>query len=219
MSTLKIPGLKSIWAIAGIITVVVQCGGEERLSSADLKKIESAQQSYSARKFEEAKTILVPLREERPKSIEVGVLLARVFFFTRDFKSSEELLRTLSKDNKTSAYVLLWLGKVVASDANRQNEAADIFREILRQDPENFAAHYHLGRCLEAQDKLEQALIEYERASAAEFHISKLHLHMGQLFSHLQMNDRAREHFQRVERLNVYPEDVLTARKAMKGAR
>ena len=99
----------------------------------------------------------------------------------------------------------------MAVNPERQAEAADYFRAIVNRDPENYMARYYLGRCLEAQNKIRPALLEYQAALAMEYQISKIHLHMGRLLTGINMQDRAREHFDRVRVLGVSRNDMELA--------
>ncbi len=195
--------------ILQILLPLSHCSDAPRdLTKEELKQLDTASHLYSERKFDEAREILLPLVTSSDGSVEPAVLLAKVQFFTRDFDQSESTLRSLLKKRK-SPYALLWLGRVIASDPERREEAADIFRSLLRDDPENHAAHYYLGRCLESQGKMQEALLSYQRALAVEYPLSKMHLHIGTVLEGLRMKDRAAIHFKRVRQLNVYPDDIL----------
>lgn len=200
-----------ILLLTGMILIPMSCGRAE-LSQEELAVFEKAQALYADRKFDDAREILEPLSERYEDSTEVAVLLARIYFFTREFQKSESTLRRLTGEHE-SPYALMWLGRVVASDPKRQEEAAEIFRTILREDPENHAAHYYLGRCLESQGKIQEALLSYQRALAVEYQLSKIHLHMGTVLQGLKMEERASRHFKRVEQLNLYPEDIAWTKK------
>lgn len=194
--------------LLGMQSLALSCGRSE-LSQEDLASFDKAQTLYTERKFDEARDLLMPLSEKYGDSPEVAVLLARIYFFTREFQKSESTLRELI-GKRDSPYASLWLGRVIASDPKRQEEAAEIFRSVLREDPENHAAHYYLGRCLENQGKIQEALLSYQRALAVEYQLSKIHLHMGTMFHSMKMEDRASKHFKRVEQLNLYPEDIAS---------
>ncbi|MCE9598107.1 MAG: tetratricopeptide repeat protein [Spirochaetia bacterium] len=198
------------------VILVVSCKKDTSLSKEDLAEFEQAQTLYQNRKFDEATTRLEGLRSKRKGSIEVGVALAKVKFFTRNFADCEKILREVLEEDNGSPYVKLWLGKTIAVDPKRQAEAAEIFRSIIRSDPENYMAYYYLGRCLEAQDDVKSALIQYETALTLGFHLSKIHLHMGRLFTRMKLHSRAEQHLSQVKTLNVNPNDVTLAGKILK---
>jgi len=201
--------LSNTYRITLIMLVMSSCSNSRtELSEEEHLQFGRASRLYSERKFDEASQLLLPLVSRKPDSVEPAVLLARVQFFTREFEKSESTLRALIK-NRKSPYAQLWLGRVVASNPERTEEAAAIFRTVIIDDPENHAAHYYLGRCLENQGKMQEALLSYQRALAVEYQLSKIHLHLGAVFESLQMKDRATSHFKRVKQLNVYPDDIL----------
>ncbi len=177
--------------------------GPGPLSREDIETFSKAQTFYSNQKFAEAENVLKPVYENHPERIESGVLLAKVYFFTRKFRESEEILQRLLSMHESNPYVMIWLGKLLAVQETRMPEAVKIFQKVLKNDPENFAAHYYLGRCLEDSGKIKEALAEYQSALAMEQQLSKIHLHMGLMLHDLQMEDRSREHFAHVRFLNI----------------
>lgn len=204
----KHPVFKRRWPLSVAAALLISCANRTP-DAAQVEQLERAQSLYREKRFEEARVALTPLAETH--MLEAEVLLGRLQFFTRQFAESESTLRSAASHSDESPYAMLWLGRVIASDEKRLAEAAEIFRGMLRRDPENHAAHYYLGRCLEGQGHVQQALLEFERARAAEYQLSKLHLHMGELFGRLSMPDRANRHFKRVRDLGVYPDDVEKA--------
>ncbi len=204
---------------AALLLLNTACTGvfsDDRVLNEDqLKRFNDAQTLYRNRKFDDARESLEKLLDERPGSVEVVALLARVRFFTREFDAAEELLRDYLDDDEHNPYALMWLGKTIAVNPERQAEAAEIFKQIVQRDPENYLARYYLGRTLEAQNQLKPALLEYQTALAMEYQVSKVHLHMGRLFDRLEMGDRARTHFQRVQALGVNAADIEAAESLM----
>ncbi|MBL8018243.1 MAG: tetratricopeptide repeat protein [Leptospirales bacterium] len=192
------------------------CSRDRTLTKDELAEFDQAQTLYQNKKFEEAAGKLEALRAKRKDSIEVGVALAKIKFFTRSFADCEKILREVLKEESENPYALLWLGKTVAVDPQRQAEAADIFRSIIRRDPENYMAYYYLGRCLEAQNDVKSALIQYQTALTLSYHLSKIHLHMGRLFTRMKLHNRAEEHLAQVKSLGVNPNDVNLAGKILK---
>ncbi|MBI3395478.1 MAG: tetratricopeptide repeat protein [Spirochaetia bacterium] len=200
---------RRILFIALPLSIFSACSGRD-FSEADLKRFEEAQALYRNRKFEEADKIAGELRSKKPANVEAGVLHAKIKLYTRDFKGAEEILKEVRKKNDSSPYVLLWLGRVIMVDPKRQEEACAIMREVLQNDPENFNAHYLMGRCLENQKKMKAALLEYQTALGMEYQVSKVHSHMARLFSDLSMNDRAKKHADRVKALGIDPVDIAS---------
>ena len=126
----------------------------------------------------------------------------------KDFSGAESVLREFLGHEPAHPYALMWLGRTVSAQEGRAAEASAIYRKVLATDPDNHFAHYYLGRSLEAEGKLKDAIAEYERSLAAEYQISKVHLHMARLFKELDMKDRADRHKNRVKALGVSQGDV-----------
>lgn len=193
-----------------LLSTFVSCAGTD-FSQEEVERFHEAQILFRNQKFDDAEKILAALREKKPANAEAGVLHAKIKFYTRDFKSAEEILREVQKGNEESPYVAMWLGRVVMLDPARQDEASAIFREILKRDPENFTAHYYLGRTLENQENVRLALSSYQAALAQEYQISKIHLHMVKLFTDLSMPDRAKKHRERIKALGASHNDIEDA--------
>ncbi|MEQ9367279.1 MAG: tetratricopeptide repeat protein [Leptospirales bacterium] len=197
-----------------LLATATACGEEGPLNEAQLKRFTEAQTLYRNKKFDEALTRLRQLREERPDALEAASLEARILFFTKQFVDSERVLKEVLDRDPNNPHALMWLGKTIAVDSERQAEAADHFRAIIERDPENYMARYYLGRCLEAQNQIRPALLEYQAALAMEYQISKIHLHMGRLLTGINMGDRAEKHFARVRVLGVSTGDIELAARA-----
>ncbi len=201
-------------AIATLLFATTACGDSGPLDEGQLKRFTEAQTLYRNKKFDESLARLRQLREERPDSLEAASLEARILFFTRQFADSERVLNEILAEDPLNPHALMWLGKTIAVDNERQAEAAEHFRAIIERDPENYMARYYLGRCLEAQNKIRPALLEYQAALAMEYQISKIHLHMGRLLTGINMEGRAAKHFARVRALGVSPNDMELAARA-----
>ncbi|MCR9145511.1 MAG: tetratricopeptide repeat protein [bacterium] len=197
-----------------LLSLTGACSDSGPLNETQLKRFTEAQTLYRNKKFDEALSRLRQLREERPDALEAASLEARILFFTKKFEESEQVLKEVLDRDPENPHALMWLGKTIAVDAERQAEAAEHFRAIVERDPENYMARYYLGRCLEAQNKIRPALLEYQAALAMEYQISKIHLHMGRLLSGINMEDRAKKHFARVRALGVSPGDMQLAARA-----
>ncbi len=186
------------FAILGLF-LAAACSKAE-LTEPELAQFKQAAADYRTQKFDQAEATLANLAKTHPDNTEVNVMRARIKYYTRDFAASELILRDFLKKREGNPHALLWLGRVVAvspkrSEEERLSEASSIFRQILKEDPENSQAHYLLGRCLEAQGKVELALYEYQAAQVPlEDQLHRVHAHLGDLFSKLRMDDRAARH-------------------------
>tara|TARA_Y100001937_G_scaffold23369_2_gene33333 strand:- start:27405 stop:27665 length:261 start_codon:yes stop_codon:yes gene_type:complete len=76
-------------------------------------------------------------------------------------------------------------------------------------------AHYYLARCLEQTGEYGRAIVHYQHALGAEYHLSKAHLHLGTLLKAHKLEGRAAKHFRRVEQLSINKEDARKARQLL----
>ncbi|MBI3396694.1 MAG: tetratricopeptide repeat protein [Spirochaetia bacterium] len=185
----------------------------------ELKRFEAAQGLFRDHKFEDASAAAKALWESRPGNVEAGVLYAKSRFYVRDFPGAESILRTSLKKDESNPYLLMWLGRTLLAQGGRCAEASQIFQSILKRDPENYMAHYHMGICLEEDRKLKLALGSYTQALAVEYEVSKVHVHMARMFSALGMHDRAEKHAARVRTLAVNESDVAAVQGLKDGHR
>lgn len=200
-----------------IVSFFSACSSGE-FTEEEVRKFSEAQALFRNRKFDDAEKIISGLRSVRKGNPEAGVLHAKIKFFTRDFKGAEDILVETLKKNEGSPYVEMWLGRVVMTDPKRQEEAGEIFRRIVKRDPENFTAQYYLGRTLENQKKLKLAILAYQASLAEEHQISKTHLHLVRLFTDLAMQDRAKKHRERLKALGVSASDMADADELLASA-
>lgn len=184
-----------------IILVLLTCGPEQPAPETRAQ-FARAQALYRNRHFDESLAALQPVRAANPDFAAAAVLEARIHFFTRRFEQAERVL-TEALAAQESPYTRLWLGRVIAVHDDRQDEAADHFRTVIASDPENYMAHYYLGRCLEAGRNWQAALVEYETALAMEYQLTHVHAHMATLFGRLEMRERARQHYERLRQLGA----------------
>ncbi len=205
------------WFTLPLFSILLFCGGPQ-FNEEELKKFAEAQALFRNQKFDDAEKLISSLRSSKKSNAEAAVLHAKIRFFQRDFKAAEEILLEALKKNEGNPYVAMWLGRVIMVDPKRQEEAGRFFRSILERDPENFTAHYYLGRTLENEKKARLALLEYQAALAHENQISKTHLQMVRLFTGLSMHDRAKKHRDRVHALGASTADLADADELLASA-
>jgi len=186
------------------------CGPSD-LSREEVKLLHQAFVLYGDRKFDAAEKRLAGLPDSGPNSFQARVLLARIRFHTKKYAEAEKILHEILREDESNPHALMWLGKILLEQDHRHREAAEIFKRILKRDPENFMAHYHLGRCFERQHRMKSALRQYQRALAVEHQLSRMHLHVATLFARLRLDDRARKHYGRARLLAARPLDIARA--------
>lgn len=175
--------------------------------------------AYNDRNFQQAERLAAEILEDHPSWDQPRMLRAKVLFFTRRFGPAEKDLRTIIDQDANHPYANLWLAKVLATNPERLGEAIEILGGIVRRNPDDLVAHYYLARCLEQNGDLQKAILHYQQSLGAEYHLSKAHLHLGTLLQAHRLEDRAEEHFRRVERLGVNKEDAQRARDFLSSRR
>lgn len=197
-----------------LVSLLVGCGSET-LDRAQLATFRQALALYREQKFPQTEALLQKIRSAKPNHVEVEVLLARTFFYTKRSDEAEAILRGVLKKRPHNPYASLWLGRVLMVRPDGVSLAADIFRGVLREDPDNGQAHYYLGQCLELQGKPKEALTAYSRSLAAEQQISRAHLQTARLLTRLDLPERAARHATAVTRLAASSHDVREAEKLL----
>ena len=175
-----------------------QPSGEDRTSYA------RAHTLYLGKKFEKSRDILEKLCEKYPDWLEAHVLFARAHYQEKSFKKAENKLKNYLETHGENPFALLWLGKTLMLQEGKLQEAVNVFRQIIKNDPENSRAYYHLGICLELQNKKRSARLAWKRAAAAEITLGKTYLRLVKYAT-----DR-RIYLDKAKRLNPTENDLLT---------
>ncbi|HEY1719838.1 MAG TPA: tetratricopeptide repeat protein [Magnetospirillaceae bacterium] len=81
--------------------------------------------------------------------------------------------------------------------AGSLEQAAELYRSILAEDPENADALHLLGLALKTEGKMDEALGLMQRAIAANPTFGDAHYNLGNLYMGLGRNDEAIVHFRR----------------------
>jgi predicted Zn-dependent protease len=183
-----------------MVAALVGCD-EKNLSKEDLLQFQRAQSLFIGKKFAESEKVLTPLLEKRPGHLESVVLLSKIKIYTRNYAEAESLLRAYLEDDEENPYALMWLGRLLALQEPRREEAVEIFKKIVHKDPENYLAHYYLARFLEKENRMKEALQEYRAALAMEQELGRMHLHIGSMMARLNMKDQAELHYNRSKML------------------
>ncbi len=187
-----------------IMVLAASCAREAATLAAEEQiELQRAQNFYLKRNFPAAEKLFKKLQAKYPHSLEINGPLAKIYFFDRRFHQAEELLRQLLEEEEKNPYLLMWLGRVLSIDSSRRREALQIFREIIYNDPENYMAHYYLGRTLEAQNRPREALLAYKSALAMEYQAGRVHFRLGKLLTALQMKERAHNHLKRAAEIEA----------------
>lgn len=208
----------SWWRLIALLlplsAAILYCGADSAIAAKDQLLVRQAEALYRERKLEKAEQILSRLQNRYPDSIEINLPLAKIYFFSRRLQQAELLLRRLAEKRERRPYLLMWLGRVLSVNPDRQAEALQIFEQILQNNPENYMAHYYLGRILEAQNRSREALLAYKSALAMEYHLGRIHARLGDLLAEMRMEERSRWHSKRAAEINASLPTLQPARGA-----
>ncbi len=208
--------LRSIISVSSLSLIllslanIVACSGE--ISKEDRDQYGKALVLYNNRNFKESEQIASDLLDDYEDWSAPRLLRAKIYFFTRRFAAAEKDLREVIARDVHHPYANLWLAKVVATDETRTKEATELLKELTERNPDDVVAHYYLARCYEKSGDYSQAIVHYQHAVGAEYHLSKAHLHLGTLLKAHELDRRAQKHFRKVELLNINKEDARKAR-------
>lgn len=194
---------------------VLHCSKSGGIDEASAKQLAQAMELYRNRRFAQTEKVLRAVRSANPDHLETEVLLARTLFFSKRFAEAENTLRATLKAHPRNPYASLWLARVLMVRKDRLNEAITVLRGVLSRDPENLRAHYYLGRCMEAGNQPQAALVAYRRALSMEAQVSRVHLHSARLLYSLKLPGRAQQHASRVTQLDSSVRDVKEAQRLL----
>lgn len=99
----------------------------------------------------------------------------------------------LERDRQALSSQELLSAATESARAGRLEEAIASFRELLRREPENVAAHNNLACCLKRQGDSASALSEFEKAVANNPSKAALHINLARALIDLGHYDRAIE--------------------------
>ncbi|MBE7438193.1 MAG: tetratricopeptide repeat protein [Spirochaetales bacterium] len=188
-----------------IVAALPGCGPRAELSEEELAIFREAQEQLAELKFDSA---LDGLGRIKARTVETVGMRARIHFHTRQYREAERVLREGLDEWPENPYLMLWLGRIIFLEDGRNDEAIEIFRIIVQNDPGNFIGRYYLGRCFERDKKMDLALNQYYNALGVEYEVSRIHVHLADLFSDLQMQERSDLHARKVAALNVNAADI-----------
>ncbi|MDH5654275.1 MAG: hypothetical protein OEZ34_00060 [Spirochaetia bacterium] len=154
---------------------------------------------YYRRQFKEAAQKSRSFLKKYPEHLEGTVLYAKIKFFTRDFSHAEAILKDYIKCFGESPYLLMWLGNILSVQRDRMDDALLYYRSILNHDPDNHSAHYRIGKIYEQKGMLRKALIEYQKASAFEAELLRIHESSAKLCKKLKLKEREALHLKKAE--------------------
>ncbi len=145
-----------------------------------------------------------------------GFLLGAIFERQKKFDQAEEQFRKVLDANPHSASTLNYYGYMLADRGVRLDEAVDLIRRALVEDPGNAAYEDSLGWAYFKQDKLTEAEELLRHAAMRESHDPTILSHLGDLFAKMGKDDLAEAQWQKSldEWHRALPADLEPAKMA-----
>jgi len=145
-----------------------------------------------------------------------GFLLGAIFERQKKFDQAEEQFRKVLEANPKSASTLNYYGYMLADRGVRLDEAVDLIKRALVEEPGNAAYQDSLGWAYFKQDKLAEAEGLLRQAAMRESHDPTILSHLGDLYAKMGKDDLAEAQWQKSidEWHRALPADFEAARMA-----
>ena len=126
-----------------------------------------------------------------------GFLLGAIFERQKKFDQAEEQFRKVLETNPKSASTLNYYGYMLADRGVRLDEAVDLIKRALIEEPSNAAYQDSLGWAYFKQDKLPEAEGLLRQAAMRESHDPTILSHLGDLYAKMGKDDLAEAQWQK----------------------
>lgn len=126
-----------------------------------------------------------------------GFLLGAIFERQKKFDQAEEQFHKVLETNPKSASTLNYYGYMLADRGVRLDEAVDLIKRALLEEPGNAAYQDSLGWAYFKQDKLPEAEGLLRQAAMRESHDPTILSHLGDLYAKMGKDDLAEAQWQK----------------------
>src|SRR5208337_241997 len=167
---------KGIWVI--VVLAGALCGLTWSRAQEVRSELRRAQELEKAGHFEQAIPIYLEVLKREPKNLEANLGLGRAYFHSGQHAEAAESFERALQLQLGNPEIVEWLGKSYL----RAHEPQKVLELFSRQDSlaGHFAwAHLLLARAFDAQDKLDEARGELQRALAIDPHCRGAHFALG----------------------------------------
>jgi len=140
----------------------------------------------------------------------VWFLLGAIYERQKMFDRAEEQFKKVLAVNPSNAQVLNYYGYMLGDSGTRLDEAEDLVRRALKDDPFNGAYLDSLGWIYFRQNKLVDAETTLRMAEERESHDATIHSHLGDVYAKSGRGDKAAIEYEKslVEWKRALPADV-----------
>jgi hypothetical protein len=118
-----------------------------------------------------------------------------------DVNGAETGYRRAIESDRTYLEAYLNLGCLL-SECGRYDEAIEVWRKALLENPEHHLLHFNLGVALEDSGRLEQALIAYRRSIELKQDFADAHFNAARIHEELGQQTHAIRHYNAYRTLN-----------------
>jgi Flp pilus assembly protein TadD len=167
---------KGIWVI--VVLVGPLCGVTWSRAQEVRSELRRAQELERAEHFEQAIPIYLEVLKREPKNLEANLGLGRAYFHSGQHAEAADSFERALQLQPGNPEIVEWLGKSYL----RAHAPQKVLELFSRQDSlaGHFAwAHLLLARAFDAQDKLDEARGELQRALAIDPHCRGAHFALG----------------------------------------
>lgn len=134
------------------------------------------------------------------------IMLAKVYYFKKDFSRSLALLDEVLDDDADHVSALYWKARILAFSKNsgesgknrsREDTAIACLKKILEIDSTHINSRNLLGLIYENQGNYQEALYEYKRALQEEKSMESIRSNLGGLYSRMGLSKKSAEEINR----------------------
>ena len=145
-----------------------------------------------------------------------GFMLGAIFERQKKYDQAEEQFRQVLKENPRNPTALNYYGYMLADRGIRLEEATDLIKRALAEDPNNAAYQDSLGWAYFKQNKFTEAEEFLRKAAATEDHDPTILSHLGDLYFKMGKDSLAQAQWQKSldEWHRVLPGDLEPAQVA-----
>jgi tetratricopeptide (TPR) repeat protein len=189
-------------------------------SSADFEvQLDIAQVYEEGKRWADAEQAVHAAEKVQPDSSGkemTGFLLGAIFERQKKYDQAEEEFRKVLNANPRNASTLNYYGYMLADRGIRLDEATDLIKRALADDPNNAAYEDSLGWAYFKQNKLDDAEDLLHKAAARESHDPTILSHLGDVYAKMGKDSLAEAQWRRSldEWHRVLPADFEPAKMA-----
>jgi tetratricopeptide (TPR) repeat protein len=167
------------------------------------------------------------LSESAEEKEAITFLRGAMFERMKRYDQAEAEFRNVLKVNPNSASALNYLGYMLADRNVRLNEALDLIRKAVDQEPANSAyldslgwVYYRMGKLEEAEESLQRAIQQYGGRDATVYdHLGDVYMSRNKLNDAIKQWERSLKEWQATAPSEADPAEIAKIQKKLEKAR